>query len=52
MHDRNARHTITINGLAFSRLRNKGQFGESYSEVILRLLDEIEKIEREEDTRT
>lgn len=32
------RHTITINQMAFEILRKKGVFGESYSEVILRLV--------------
>jgi predicted CopG family antitoxin len=34
----NERHTITINQMAFEILRKKGVFGESYSEVILRLV--------------
>jgi predicted CopG family antitoxin len=47
MHEkyaRNARHTITISDLAFSRLRGKGEFGESYSDVILRVLDAMERM--------
>ncbi len=39
MVEKRARHTITINARAFSRLRSKGQFGESYSDVILRVLN-------------
>jgi hypothetical protein len=38
----NDRHTITINHSTLLRLRNKGRFGESYSEVIWRILDEAE----------
>ena len=34
----NERHTITINQMAFEILRKRGVFGESYSEVILRLV--------------
>ena len=39
----NLRHTITINDQAFLKLRNRGRFGESYSEVILRILDQAER---------
>ena len=41
MNERNVRHTITLNDLSFAKLRNAGHFGESYSELILRLIKEI-----------
>lgn len=39
----NLRHTITINDPAFLRLRDNGRFGESYSDVILRVLNKTER---------
>ncbi len=48
MSERHERHTVTLNDTAFSRLRNKGHFGESYSKVILRILDQAEKSEKGE----
>ena len=42
-----SRHTITINGLAFSALRKRGRFGETYSEVILRILELAENVQKE-----
>jgi hypothetical protein len=33
------RHTITLNRLAFSRLKEIGRFAETYSDLILRLVD-------------
>lgn len=33
------RHTITIHHEIFQRLKKKGLFGESYSDVLSRLLD-------------
>jgi predicted CopG family antitoxin len=39
------RHTITINQMAFEKLKMKGLFGESYSEVILRLVRATESKE-------
>jgi predicted CopG family antitoxin len=44
----NDRHTITINGNAFLKLRNIGRFGESYSDIILRLIDAGPKMDAEE----
>lgn len=41
------RHTITINDRTFKELRSKGLFGESYSDLLLRLLREAEKIHAE-----
>jgi predicted CopG family antitoxin len=39
----NARHTITINDEAYLKIRSKGKFGESYSELVTRLVDLAEK---------
>jgi predicted CopG family antitoxin len=36
------RHTITINQRAFEKLKGKGVFGESYSDLILRLIKVVE----------
>lgn len=35
----NTRHTITINHQTYQKLKGKGTFGESYSELISRLAD-------------
>jgi hypothetical protein len=40
--ENNTRHTITIHHLTFSKLRSKGRFGESYGNVISRLIDTLE----------
>ena len=37
----NKRHTITINHEAFEKLKERGVFGETYSEVISRLVDNV-----------
>ena len=42
------RHTVSLNDLSYVKLKGKGHFGESFSDVVLRLLDENEKI-RDED---
>ena len=42
MNESYIRHTITLNDMAFLRLKNKGHFGETYSDVILRLLNQID----------
>lgn len=34
----NTRHTITINEHTFQKLRSVGTFGESYSDLILKLV--------------
>ena len=36
------RHTITINQRTFEKLKQKGLFGESYSDLILRLTMAVE----------
>lgn len=33
------RHTITLDDLTFRKLRDKGRFGESYCDLISRLID-------------
>jgi len=33
------RHTITLNSLAFQKLREVGRFSEGYSDLVLRLVD-------------
>jgi predicted CopG family antitoxin len=38
----NKRHTITLNDEAFEKLKEKGVFGETYSQVIARLAKLIE----------
>jgi hypothetical protein len=38
----NERKTITINRKAFERLKTWGIFGESYTDLVLRLMDELE----------
>ena len=37
------RHTISITCDVYTRLRNKGRFGESFTDVILHLLNVVEK---------
>jgi predicted CopG family antitoxin len=37
------RHTIAVNERVFAKLIDNGRFGESYSDVILRLLDDVKK---------
>jgi predicted CopG family antitoxin len=33
------RHTISINDEVYNKLRRKGAFGESYSQLIIRLIE-------------
>lgn len=47
----NARHTITINHQTYQKLKNKGTFGESYSELISRLADLAESHVLEQELR-
>jgi len=44
-----SRHTITINDLTFQKLKSKGIFGESYSELLSRLLYQTEKMQNREE---
>jgi predicted CopG family antitoxin len=41
----NIRHTITIRNDVYLRLKDSGKFGESFSDVISRLLVVVEKPE-------
>jgi predicted CopG family antitoxin len=41
MSIRSARHTITVNEYTFKKLRSVGVFGESYSDLISRLVESI-----------
>jgi predicted CopG family antitoxin len=38
MNEVNARHTITIDDRTYRKLRSKGNFGETYSELISRII--------------
>ncbi len=38
------RHTITLGHQTFVRLKKKGMFGESYTDLVSRLLDQLEKV--------
>jgi hypothetical protein len=38
-----ARHTVMVDGKVYSRLKSKGVFGESFSNLIGRILDEVEQ---------
>ena len=40
-------HTFTINNTTFRKLKSKGVFGESYSDLLSRLLYQIEKAQNE-----
>ena len=42
----NERHTITLSGDAYLKLKSRGEFGESYSDLISRLIDELDLIGR------
>jgi len=42
----NIRNTITIKNEVYTRLRNHGRFGESFSILIARILDELEGSEK------
>ncbi len=37
------RHSVTLNDESFTALCRRGRFGESYSELILRLMQMVEK---------
>jgi len=37
-----SRHTITLSTPAYEKLRGNGKFGESYSQLVLRLIRELE----------
>jgi len=42
MKTKHERHSLTINHSTFLRLKEKGDFGESFSELISRIIDELE----------
>ena len=42
MKIKSVRHSLTINHATFVRLKKKGFFGESFSELISRIIDELE----------
>jgi hypothetical protein len=42
MSSRSGRHSLTINDTTFHRLKKKGYFGESFSDLISRILEELE----------
>lgn len=42
----NDRITITINRDVYNKLKKKGSFGETYSELILRLIKTVDSISR------
>jgi hypothetical protein len=39
---RRVRHSLTINHTTFLRLKERGLFGESFSDLISRIIDELE----------
>ncbi|MGH9988481.1 MAG: hypothetical protein ACRD8W_31485 [Nitrososphaeraceae archaeon] len=43
MSSTNVRHSLTINHTTFLRLKKKGFFGESFSDLVSRILDELER---------
>ena len=47
MNEENERHTITVNNSAFKKLKNEGRFGELYSELISRILNQLEATKRD-----
>jgi hypothetical protein len=42
MNVKHLRHSITINHSTFLRLKARGFFGESFSDLISRIIDELE----------
>ena len=42
MGEKDARHSLTLNHTTFLRLKEKGFFGESFSDLISRILDDLE----------
>jgi predicted CopG family antitoxin len=40
----NTRHTITLDDSTFKKLRSKGNFGESYADLISRLIERADNI--------
>jgi predicted CopG family antitoxin len=46
MNEMNARHTITIDDRTYWELRSKGNFGETYSELISRIIKDSDVFHR------
>lgn len=44
MHKTDIRHTITIYDKTYQRLKSKGNFGDTYSEVVGHVLDQLDAI--------
>jgi predicted CopG family antitoxin len=44
MDEVNIRHTITIDDKTYQRLKSKGNFGETYSEVVGHVLDQLDTV--------
>ncbi len=44
MNTTGIRHTITLGHQTFVRLKKKGMFGESCTDLVSRLLDQLEKV--------
>jgi len=42
MHNANARHAVMLNETSFQLLKKEGRFGETYSQVIFRILTVLE----------
>jgi hypothetical protein len=42
METKNVRHSLTINHSTFLRLKERGVFGESFSQLISRIIDELD----------
>ena len=42
MTTKSVRHSLTLNHKTFLRLKQEGIFGESFSELISRIIDELE----------
>ena len=48
MKTKHKRHSLTINHSTFLRLRERGFFGESFSDLISRIIDELENTNMEQ----
>ena len=42
------RHTVSLTSNVYTRLKNHGQFGESFNDLINRLVSEIEQLKGDE----
>ncbi len=50
IHSMKERHTITINRDAYIKLKRKGRFGESFSDLLLRLLSDFDNSKQGDST--